>query len=551
MALYELLSHTARKHPDRAAVICGEKRFSYAQLEERVDMLSRGLAGIGISEGDRIAVIHRNCHRFMEIYFATARSGAVIVPVNHRLAPDDFIHILHHSRAKVLMAQPDLIQWLFQRQDELPLLERIILTGPIEGDQRSGEQIFYEELLKSAPAEEIHFTDVKEPDMAQIYYTSGTTGRPKGVILSHGNNLVHAEGTIRELSLTGEDRWLHVSPMFHLADAWAVWSMTKVGGTHVFVPGFEPEPVLEAIEKHGVTLSNFIPTMLNILVNYPAVKDRDISSLRLIMSGGAPIAREVVRKVIDIFKCEYIQTYGLTETSPFLTMSILGKEMQALPFEERLVYLVTTGRPFYGVDLRVVNDGGCDVVPDEVDVGEIVVKGDTITPGYLDSPEETSKKIVNGWLHTGDLAVMNPEGYVTIVDRKADMIITGGENVYSIEVEDVLYSHPDIFEAAVIGLPDPVWGEKVTAVVVLREGRKGTERNKGSREAPERGIEGRKGTERGRTSAAPAEDDIIGFCKERLAHFKAPKRVFFVGELPKTGSAKVYKYRLREMFGEK
>ena len=329
---------------------------------------------------------------------------------------------------------------------------------------------------------------------------------------------MHAKGTIFELALSGSDRWLHVSSMFHLADSWAVWSITQVGGVNVMVPSFEPKTVLEAIEEHKVTLSNFIPTMLNILVNCPNVRKYDSSSLRLIMSGGAPIAKEVVRKVIDILGANYIQTYGLTETSPFLTMSILTDKMKDLPFEDRLNVMISTGRPFYNVQLKVVKDNGKEVKPNKKDVGEIIVKGETISPGYWELPQETSLRFHDGRLYTRDLAVLDSEGYVTIVDRKDDMIITGGENVYSIEVENVLYSHPKILEAAVIGLPDPIWGEKVTAVVVIREGKEAT------------------------------ESEIIEFCKDKLAHFKAPKKVIFTNMLPKTGSQKIYKFRLREMY---
>jgi len=393
-------------------------------------------------------------------------------------------------------------------------------------------------------------------DIAQLYYTSGTTGRPKGVILTHGNNLVHTKGTIDELNLTSMDRWLHVSPMFHLADAWAVWSITMAGGTHVIIPRFEPKLVIEAIENHKVTLSNFIPTMLNILVNYPDVRSHGFESLRLIMSGGAPIAKEVVRKVMDVFGCDYLQTYGLTETSPFLTMSILRDWMNDLPFEERLKYLVTTGRPFYDVRLRVVREDGSDVRNDEEEVGEIIVKGDTISPGYWNAPEITAERIVDGWLHTRDLAVVNSEGYVTIVDRADDMIITGGENVYSVEVEDVLYSHPDVFEAAVIGLPDPHWGEKVTAVVVLKEEGKEQQMLDGGKElglGGERGGNRAEGEREGsikkpmEEGKANKEEEIKEFCKERMARYRAPKKVYFVDELPKTGSAKIKKFALKEM----
>lgn len=519
--LYNILSKSAEQHPDKRALICSDKRYSYAQFKERVDKLACGLESIGTRQNDKIAVIHENSHSFLEIYFAAAKIGAILVPINYRLAPKDFIYILNNSQANALIAQPSLISWIFEKRKDLPLLRNIILTESNKINKLSDRHLEYESLLECAVLKKKYKDINKDSDIAQIYYTSGTTGRPKGVILTHKNNLVHAEGTINELGLSSSDKWLHVSPMFHLADAWAVWSVTKVAATHVMIPSFEPKLVLQAIEEHGITISNFIPTMLNILVNFPDLESYDLSSLRLILSGGAPIATEVVRKVIEIFGCDYIQTYGLTETSPFLTMSTLKDEMKNLPFEERLKYIATTGRPFYKVGLKVVKEDGTEVIPDEKDVGEIIVKGDTITPGYWCLPRETSKRIVNGWLHTKDLAVVNPEGYVTIVDRKDDVIITGGENVYSIEVENALYAHPSIIEAAVIGLPDPIWGEHITAVVVVKEGEE------------------------------LSEEGVIRFCKENLAHFKAPKKVIFTKQLPKTGSAKICKYKLREIYKKK
>jgi acyl-CoA synthetase (AMP-forming)/AMP-acid ligase II len=519
MGLYNLLNETARAHPENLALICGDTHYNYAHLKERVDQLSNSLKGIGVAKNDKIAMISKNCHHYLETYFTAAKLGVVLVPINYRLAPDDFIYILNNSQAKILIAQTEFISWISERKEEAPTLRKIILTKPVDPKNQFQDYMEYEALLEKEEEDEPP-VEAPDSDIAHIYYTSGTTGKPKGVILTHKNNLVHAEGTIAELGLSSKDRWLHVSPMFHLADAWAVWSATEVGAAHVMVPCFEPTEVLQAIKEHKVTLSNFIPTMLNIMVNHPEVNNYDFSSLRLIMSGGAPIAKEVVRKVIEIFGCDYIQTYGLTETSPFLTMSILKEEMKGLPFEERLRYMVTTGRPFYNVQLKIVKENGSEVTPNDEDVGEIIVKGDTISPAYWELPKETEKRIVDGWLYTRDLAVVNPEGYVTIVDRKDDMIITGGENVYSIEVEDVLYSHPKVLETAVIGLPDPIWGEKVCAVVVLKE------------------------------NEETKEEEIIRFCKDKMAHFKAPKMVFFADQLPKTGSAKIYKYKLREIYGE-
>jgi acyl-CoA synthetase (AMP-forming)/AMP-acid ligase II len=283
----------------------------------------------------------------------------------------------------------------------------------------------------------------------------------------------------------------------------------------VVVPSFDPETVLRLIQEEKITITNLIPTMLNMMVNHPRVASFDYSSLRVIMSGGAPIAPETVRKIIDAFKSDYIQTYGMTETSPYLTMSILKKHLKDLPWGQQLGFKAKTGREFINVSLRVVDDLGNDVALDGKQVGEIIVKGDTVTPGYWNLPEETKKAIRDGWLYTGDLAVMDMEGYVNIVDRKKDMIITGGENVYSTEVENVLYMHPDILEAAVIGVPDAHWGEKVKACVVLKEGRHAT------------------------------EQEIISFCKAHLASYKSPKEVEFLHALPRTGSGKIYKKGLR------
>ncbi|MGB2906115.1 MAG: long-chain-fatty-acid--CoA ligase [Candidatus Aminicenantaceae bacterium] len=519
--LYDILLKTCRSDADKSAVICGEVRYDYARFKDRVDRLSSVLGSLGVQKGDRIAIAHKNCHRFLETYFAAARIGAVLVPMNIRLSSQDFVHILNDSQVKILIAQPSILPSLSTGDPLLPFLKTRIYTEPGEIEGSSEDHLDYESLLQAADLTE-HVGDICEDrDIAHIYYTSGTTGRPKGVILTHGNNREHAVRSVDELGLLSSDRWLHVSPMFHLADAWAVWSITLAAGTHVVIPGFEPGLVLKAIADHRVTLSNFIPTMLNVLVNFPGVAEADFSSLRLILSGGAPIAKEVVRKVLETCGCDYVQTYGMTETAPFLTMSLLNEEMRTLPFEERLEYLVTTGRPFRGVQLKVVKEDGTEVIPDDRDVGEIIVKSETVTPGYWRMPEETSKRIVDGWLHTRDLARVNCEGYVTIVDRKDDVVITGGENVYTVEVEDVLYTFPGILEAAVIGLPDSVWGESVTAVIVAKEGEE---------------LE---------------DEEMIRFCRQRLAPFKVPKRVIRTDCLPKTSSAKVSKYLLREKYGSR
>ncbi|MBW1802651.1 MAG: long-chain-fatty-acid--CoA ligase, partial [Deltaproteobacteria bacterium] len=425
--------------------------------------------------------------------------------------------ILKDSKASLLIAARRFSEQVEQLGQSETGLKQVLWVG--EGDASEVfEGMDYEDALSGQSSSSLPDLDISDEAVAHLYYTSGTTGLPKGVMLTHKNVSTHALGTIAELNLADRDVWIHVAPMFHLADAWATFAITWVGGRHVMVPDFDPPQVLNLIQEERVTISNMIPTMLNMLVNTEGVETYDFSSLRAILSGGASIAPEVVRKIMDVFKCDYIQTYGMTETSPYLTLSILKNHLEDLTPEKRFTYKAMTGRAFITVDLKVVRENGEDIQADGHEVGEIIVKGDTVTTGYWNRPEETEKAFKDGWLHTGDMAVINEEGYVNIVDRKKDMIITGGENVYSTEVENVLYEHPAVLEAAVIGVPDDHWGEAVKACVVLRSGQTVT------------------------------ENDVIDFCKKNIAHYKAPKTVDVLEELPKVGSGKIFKKGLRERY---
>lgn len=520
MVIPEILIKALKLYGEKGALICGDRRFTYRDFERRVNALSNLLRAKGIGKDGKVAVLHPNCHYFMEAYFAVAQLGAISVPINYRLSPQEVAFILDNSESTFLIAEREFAQTVASALKEGGKgIKTVLWTGDGVLPQLQVDVMDYEETIvgryPTTPPEKV---DIGEEDIAQLYYTSGTTGRPKGVILTHKNVCIHALGTIAELHLTDRDRWIHVAPLFHLADAWATWAITWVGGTHIFVRSFDPPRVLEVIEKEKVTISNMIPTMLNLLINHPDAKRRDYSSLRVLLSGGASIAPEVVRKIVETFRCDYIQTYGMTETCPYLTMSILKGHLKGLPSEEQLEIKSKTGREFIGVQLKVVREDGSEVGRDEEEVGEIIVKGDIVTPGYWKLPEETEKTIKDGWLYTGDLAVMDEEGYVTIVDRKKDMILTGGENVYSTEVENILYMHPAILEASVIGVPDEKWGEAIKGIVVLKEGMEAT------------------------------EEEIIDFCKERLARYKAPKSVDFYDVLPKTGSGKIAKRELREKY---
>ena len=510
-----ILQKALQSYPDKEAVVSGQQRFTYREFADRVHRLAIFLQNEGVGRGDCLAILHQNSHEYLEAYFAAAFIGAVLNPLNFRLSPQELAYIVTDSNATKLIAAPRFQESVSALMDLETPVKSVLWTGE-ESVKSSSPSWNYEKVLADTQVLSIPVLAAEPDDVVQLYYTSGTTGQPKGVMLSHQNVCSHALSTIAELNLSDKDRWVHVAPLFHLADAWATFAITLVGGTHVIVPDFIPAEVLTTLQNEHITITNMVPTMLNMLVNTPGVDTCDFSSFRAILSGGAPIAPEVVKKIMTTFKCDYIQTYGLTETSPFLTMSILKEHLTRLPRDEQFVYKAKTGRPCLGVLLKVINADGKEVQPNDEEVGEIVVKGDTITQGYWNKPEETARAIQNGWLHTGDMAVVDPEGYVNIVDRKKDMIITGGENVYTIEVENTLYTHPAVLEAAVIGLPDEKWGEAVKAVVVLKPGQ---------------------------TADA---DELIQHCKSQIAHYKAPKSIEFISELPKTGSGKIYKKGLRE-----
>jgi acyl-CoA synthetase (AMP-forming)/AMP-acid ligase II len=509
MSLTTILKKTLELYPDKIGVVCGGNKFTYHQFAERVRRLANALIKLNIRRGDKVAILHKNCHYFLESYFGVMLIGGILIPLNHYLTSKDLAFILKNSESKLLITSIDFSKKIDDIYNEFGKNIRIIKTENL-----------YKDFIADSPTN-IPDINVNEEEVAQIYYTSGTTGRPKGVILSHKNVNIHSNNSITELNLSNHDTWLHVAPLFHLADAWATWAITKVGGTHILCREFNPDKICKIIEDEKVTITNMVPTMYYRLVNYPKVTKHNYSSLRVLLSGGASTSPDLICKIIEIFNCDYIQTYGMTETSPFLTMSILKNHLCSLPYDQQLRYKLTTGREFLGVKLKVVNDKGEEVKCNDKEVGEIIVKGDTIFKGYWKLPNETKKVFKNGWFYTGDMAVINGEGYITIVDRKKDMIITGGENVFSIEVENILYSHPAVLEAAVIGVPDVEWGEKVKAFVVLKN---------------EEDI---------------TEDEIMKYCKGKIANYKIPKSIVFLENLPKLGSGKISKKLLKEKYSIK
>ena len=388
-----LFESAAARFADRVAVISASEVWSYAELERRVRGLAARMLASGVRAGDRVAVLDGNTPFFLAAYFAAPVVGAVLQPLNHRLSAAELAEILRDAETRLVFAAAEF-------RTKVPEAEVLATELPVDDDA----------LLDPV--------DVAPADLAQLYYTSGTTGRPKGVMLTHRNVCAHAACAVRELGLVADDRWGHFAPMFHLADAWASFAITSVGGVHVMAPRFSPEEALGLVERERVTITNLVPTMLTDMVASPRARDFDPSSLRMILSGGAPITPALVRRIARVFRCEYVQTYGMTETSPYLTLSVLHDHLRSLPEGERLRYAARTGRPFGAVELEVVDESGARVPADDRSVGEIRVRGETVSPGYWRQPEETAAAFKGGWLYTGDLAVVDAEGYVDIVDRK-------------------------------------------------------------------------------------------------------------------------------------
>ncbi len=513
-SLWSLLERAERLHPAKRAFVEGARVEDYATFAARARGLASFLRLHGAAEGERVSGLLWNGIDHAAAYYAAAGAGAIFNPLNTRLAPAELAAIAADCDARLLVSEScfaDVVRSALERGAPwrgIVWTDALVDVGaPSWTLAQAMEQGAGVEFRRSARGGD---------DVAHLYYTSGTTGVPKGVMLTHANVLAHSLGAIGELGIVERDRWAHIAAMFHLADAWATFAFTWVGATHLFLPRFEARAALDLLERERGTITNLIPTMLNAMARDEGARGRDWSALRAILSGGAPIAPALVAEIVDVFGCEYVNTYGMTETSPYLTLSLLKEAHRALPREAQLAIRAKTGRPYATVELEVCREDGSAVARDEREVGEIRVRGATVMKGYWNKPEETARAFADGWLRTGDLAVVDAEGYATIVDRAKDMILSGGENVYSTEVEHALAAHPAVLECAVYGVPDERLGESVRAAVVLRAGR-----------------------------AAEAEE-LVAWVKERLARYKAPKAIDFLEALPRTGSGKIQKSALRE-----
>jgi fatty-acyl-CoA synthase len=507
----EFMRRTRRLHPQREAVVEGDLRLTYAQFFERCDRWSTALQQrLDVRQGDRVAYIAPNIHQQLESFYAVPQIGAVLVPINFRLTADDFAYIIDHSGATTVCASGEYLEAVDGIRDRIPNVKHFVaLTGRRDG------WLDYETLL-TAQTPDVAQPEIAETDLITINYTSGTTARPKGVMITHRNAYINAVGTLIHLRLGVGDRYLWTLPMFH-ANGWTfVWIVTAAGATHVCLPRPDPAAVFRLIRDEHITWLCAAPTVLIGLANAPAEVRRDAPRGVHVVTAGAPPAAATIERLEGELGWDVIQVYGLTETSPFITVCDPLPEHAALSAAERAtikarqgVELITSG------ELLVVDKDGTEVPHDGQTIGEIVVRGNVVLKGYYNDPEATARAMPDGWFHSGDAAVVHPDGYAEIRDRIKDVIISGGENISSVEVEGCLLRHPAVQEVAVVGLPHERWGEAPCAFVVLKSGQSAT------------------------------EDELRDFARARLAHFKVPQSFKFVDELPKTATGKVQKFVLR------
>lgn len=501
----------ARLDPERECLVCGDVRLNWKQLNERINRLANGLAGLGVKKDTKVAVLALNCHRYVEIYYATAKLGAVAVPLNFRLSPDELGYVINHSDAEVMMVGPDL---LATAEEILPGLDNIKLRVSLETPKDGWAD--YEELISKSSYEEPGAT-VDEDDLCQLQYTGGTTGLPKGVMLSHRNYMTAAFGMGLANLFDPEDATLQVLPIFHTA-WWPILVHHCAGGKGVVAKRFDFNEILAMAEKERVTHINMVPVLFSWILDFPDLAKYDLSSIKYMTYAGAPMPAELMRRCIEKFGPIFQQGYGLTEAAPLATI-LREKDQCRLEGPPELTRRISSaGRESLVTEVRVVDEMDRDVAVGEI--GEIVVRGKNIMKGYWKDPELTEKTMRGGLLHTGDLAEVDEYGFIYIVDRKNDMIITGGENVYPFEVEKILYEHPAVLEAAVVGVQDKTWGEAVTAVVALKQGERAT------------------------------DDELMKFVRERIAGYKAPKKVVFMDSIPKTAIGKILRREVREILSE-
>ena len=506
------LRRAVQLYPNKLAVVDGERRFTYAEMQGRVNRLSHALLGLGVARGDRVCILSPNSHFFLESFYATSQIGAVLVPLNYRLVAADHEYILNHAGVKVVCADYEYAEVVDAIRPGLTTVEHFVVAQD-EGEVPSGWQD-WEALIAEQPDSFPPPVDCDENDVVSINYTSGTTARPKGVMLTHRNCTINAYGLIAHLRVAHDDVELWTLPMFHCNGWGGVYALTGMGATHVVLRAVEASEIFNLIERERVTFACMAPTVLRTILDYPHKDRHRIETKPRFVVAGAPPPAAFIERLENELGWEFIQIYGLTETAPLLTVSHPDFHTETGDYARRSRAGVAT----LGADVVLLDDNGEPVPQDGESVGEVCAAANVVFKGYWEQPEETAKAIRDGYFHTGDLAVWDETGSIHIVDRKKDVIISGGENISSPDIEDALYKHSAVMECAVIGVPHEKWGETPKALVVLREG----------------------------TSAT--ESELIAFCRDNLAHFKCPTSIEFRDELPRTATGKLQKFKLREPY---
>jgi fatty-acyl-CoA synthase len=507
----EFARRAGQLYPEREALVDGDLRLTYRQFFARCDRWSAALQALGVRRGDRVVVIAPNTHAMLEQFYAVPALGAILVPLNYRLSAADFRYMIEHCQPVVVCVHADYIEAVEGMRAELPSVRHFVaLEGGCAG------WLDYEATLAAAP-ESCARPELDESDVLTINYTSGTTSRPKGVMITHRNAWANSVGTLVHFPLAVGERYLWTLPMFH-ANGWTfVWTVTAAGGTHVCLRKVDPAVIYRLVQEERVTMMCAAPTVLIAIANGPEEMRRTLRRGVRVMTAGAPPAAATIQRIEGELGWTVTHIYGLTETAPFILVCEPRPEHAGLAAGDSAtikarqgVELITSG------ELRVVDESDRDVARDGATLGEIIVRGNVVMKGYYNDPEATAAAFRGGWFHTGDAAVIHPDGFVQIRDRFKDVIISGGENISSIELEGVLLSHPAVLEAAVVGMPHEKWGETPVAYIVLRR------------------------------DAETSEAALREHCRARLAHFKVPSAVCFIAELPKTATGKIQKYVLRK-----
>ena len=509
MRLHDSLDYRAREQTDEDFAFFGNQRLSYGQAASAVNSLAGALVAAGLEVGDRVAVLSKNSMEMVLLYYACSKAGVVLVPVNFRLAPRECSTILRDARASMLFAQPALAELLDPIRGELDTVKRFVsLNGNVSGYES------LDDFTAGHGSDPVSREITSDNDLYQMY-TSGTTGHPKGAVLTQSAICQHL--TQIDLAYRGSpgERVLIVAPLSHAAAALTSFVVIQAGGALVIQEDFDPAVVVGTLAEEKIGFVLLVPAMIQAcLVAVPDIAERSYDDLRFILYGASPIAEQTLRDAVDAFGCDFVQGYGMTETTAAITYLLPADHERALAGEPEL--LLSAGRPLLGTQVRIVDEDDRPV-PNGT-IGEIVARGPQLMRGYWNLPDATADALRGGWMHTGDAGILDDEGYLFIRDRIKDMIVSGGENVYPREVEEVLYQHPAVAEAAVIGVPDERWGEAVKAIVVVKR---------------EHTVSG---------------EEILGFSRDRLAGYKQPRSVDFIDELPRNAAGKVLKKNLRETY---